>query len=920
MKKTIFTAIIIFICASAFSQVVNVGSAPNSGDGDNLRNSMIKINNKFYAVDDTLGIHLSRIQALRDSIRILRSAIAGAAVVTPTYASLVHQWTFEQNLLDQIGSLDGTASTNFSYATTEDGGNTYMANLNGVDKYVTLPYVDLTNTFAISFDYRSSGYTEGYRVLFTNDSIGDGITIYNNAVDGRIYVRTTFNGDTITARSDSVYTSYTIIHYLVNVNKSQGKVDIYAQGTEHTDIQYISTGFRTKGTARIGEDFSGNGYAYAYLDNLLIYTGELTSDDALTEYENSEYYYVAPVDTIAPFVTSAYVNDVDVGLITLSFNEIVNVDGMLSPLVTITQSDTAVTISSLSSDGAGNITFNTPDLTGGTVIVVNYTKPASGGIIDVAGNQAASFSDTITNNISLPSYSTFAFWPFDGNLNDSLGTYDGTAIGTPSYETTIVKSGAASIAIRDVGDGISLGTVDLGNEWTVVSWVYIPSPDPGTSVRPIIANTTGGATSDGYAIYISTYGLTDRKVLVQTGNGSSYLTAATGAGVIPYDTWTQVAVLVNRTTGTAQIRVNNVNQTVSNLIRQDFATSGTTYLGCRSTTNRLNGYMDVTQIYTQLLDSVDIDQLKTSPGEMLSGTPSVDTIPEPVGNKTILYQVDFDDDALGYYTYSDFHKDWDIYPAKDGYLWDNRRDSCQIVTVDGNRCMKATYPPDAVGSGSCGFQWTPGLPPGYDEIWFSYNLYFAPNFPWALGGKLPGLGGNPDNYTTGISNPLYTDGFQCGLMWGYGYGGQDDEGQPYFYLFHQDMPSLYGDSKRWGALGAYKMPTGQWINITVRFVMNTIKSGGGGNYDGIMEGFINGVLVGQYTNIRFRNYSNIDIDFMKIYSFFGGSGSQYAPGVYTYSLYYDFIVWKYDYGVDMPWGNTPSPAGRVISPPNYPRP
>lgn len=99
--------------------------------------------------------------------------------------------------------------------------------------------------------------------------------------------------------------------------------------------------------------------------------------------------------------------------------------------------------------------------------------------------------------------------------------------------------------------------------------------------------------------------------------------------------------------------------------------------------------------------------------------------------------------------------------------------------------------------------------------------------------------------------------------------------------------------------------------------MNTVRSdGSGGNYDGIMEGFVDGKLVASYTGLRFRNVSTVHIDKMKIYSFFGGSGSQYGAARDEWTLIDDVYLFTYANGVNVPRGNIPSKPGRTLQLPN----
>ncbi|HYW96152.1 MAG TPA: fibronectin type III domain-containing protein [Bacteroidales bacterium] len=277
----------------------------------------------------------------------------------------------------------------------------------------------------------------------------------------------------------------------------------------------------------------------------------------------------------------------------------------------------------------------------------------------------------------------------------------------------------------------------------------------------------------------------------------------------------------------------------------------------------------------------------------------------------IIFKQDFENDTPGLYDYNEWKQDWNS-PA-----YSNGLDRTYIVKTDaGSKVLQWNYPKGCVGSSSGGGQFEPENNAGADEIYMSYNIKFRPGFDWVLGGKLPGLKGGPDHYNPGGPTPAWGDGFSNGLMWGHGYGGQDDVGGLYFYTYYQDMPSVYGESRRWGKF-KFDTNSDHWYNVTIRMVMNTVKSdGSGGNHDGIMEGFIDGKLVASYTGLRFRNVSSIHIDKMKVYSFFGGSGSQYGAARDEWTLIDDVYLFTYADGVNVPRGNNPSPSGRILQLPN----
>ena len=277
----------------------------------------------------------------------------------------------------------------------------------------------------------------------------------------------------------------------------------------------------------------------------------------------------------------------------------------------------------------------------------------------------------------------------------------------------------------------------------------------------------------------------------------------------------------------------------------------------------------------------------------------------------IIFRQDFEDDTPGLYRRQEWRQDWNS-PA-----YANGLERTYIVRdSSGNRAMKWNYPKGSVGPSAGGGQFESPISEPGDEIYFSYNIKFKPGFNWAEGGKLPGLRGGSSTFSPGGPKPVWGDGFSNGLMWGHGYGRQDDYGGVYFYTYYQDMQGLYGESRRWDRFRIQTEPE-RWYNITIRMVMNTIrKDGSGGNYDGIMEGFIDGKLVASYTGFRFRNVSSVHIDKMKIYSFFGGSGAQYAAIRDEWSMIDDIYLFTYARGASVIRGNIPSPPGRVLKLPN----
>jgi hypothetical protein len=150
--------------------------------------------------------------------------------------------------------------------------------------------------------------------------------------------------------------------------------------------------------------------------------------------------------------------------------------------------------------------------------------------------------------------------------------------------------------------------------------------------------------------------------------------------------------------------------------------------------------------------------------------------------------------------------------------------------------------------------------------------------------------------------PDYSDGFSVRMIWG-------AKGELIFYVYHQDQKSIYGDGSMWNN---FKFVTGQWYNITFRIVLNTVNDNVGSN-DGILEGFIDGKLMIQLTNFRFRNYENINIDNIYNCSFFGGNDESFASQRDEWIDVDNFLVYRYSNDVlDVPRGQETSSWSKTL--------
>lgn len=286
----------------------------------------------------------------------------------------------------------------------------------------------------------------------------------------------------------------------------------------------------------------------------------------------------------------------------------------------------------------------------------------------------------------------------------------------------------------------------------------------------------------------------------------------------------------------------------------------------------------------------------------------------------VIYQQDFEDNSVGGYTMNDWNKDWP------GAYHTDRIEECDIAQdhndpVNSSKTLQYNFPEGTISPWNGGGQWFFNFPK-QDEVYISYDLMFMAGFEFQKGGKLPSaIGGD---FST--DKPTGYDGFTAGLMFKSG-------GNVAFYCYWPDqMLEQGGTSFAWGvdnyptdyflpssvnysyASGdvSYCIP-GKWHNITYRIVMNTINSAGTGNYDGILEGYFDGNLVGQVTHMLFRHTSSIGTDCMRMYSFFGGGDASYNTPKDEWMRVDNVLIYAFKDNIDVPRGQKLSPTSRKIN-------
>lgn len=205
-----------------------------------------------------------------------------------------------------------------------------------------------------------------------------------------------------------------------------------------------------------------------------------------------------------------------------------------------------------------------------------------------------------------------AHWPFEegnGSTTEdiSINTFDGSLLNGTLFSSDR-KIGDYSIQFDGTNDYVDVGAIDLGAEFTLSFWVKIPIGV--SSLRTLIANTGGGEYKDGFKLFVNTYGTTDRKLILETANGSVYDNAGTSTGIFTYGQWNHIAATVSRTSGSCDIYYNGIDATVDGSIRNDFATANILNLGrMTNSVAYLNGYLDDVRIYDHQLNATEIGEI-----------------------------------------------------------------------------------------------------------------------------------------------------------------------------------------------------------------------------------------------------------------------------------------------------------------------
>jgi hypothetical protein len=224
-----------------------------------------------------------------------------------------------------------------------------------------------------------------------------------------------------------------------------------------------------------------------------------------------------------------------------------------------------------------------------------------------------------------------AHYTFDGNVNDSAGSNNGTAVGVPAYDT-----GKFSQAIRldgvddyvDCGSGASL---NIAGSVTISAWIKLSALGLDQKIAGNQDNTTGG-----YKFAVFTNNRVEFEIRTSAGAGTLNRGVAGGTVLTP-GVWYHVVGVYSQG--------NYIRAYVNGVLDRELATTsvlgtstGTLKIGCEpytTTAGLFNGLIDEVQVYKTALSAGQI--------AWLAGYTSVLSIPADLRQDNV---IDFKDFAV----------------------------------------------------------------------------------------------------------------------------------------------------------------------------------------------------------------------------------------------------------------------------------
>jgi hypothetical protein len=215
---------------------------------------------------------------------------------------------------------------------------------------------------------------------------------------------------------------------------------------------------------------------------------------------------------------------------------------------------------------------------------------------DAAGNASLYAPASVTTVSSL-----VVRYRFENNGNDSVGSYNLTAGGSPTYSSSITKEGAYSVSFNGSSYLCNNSTsISVPSGMTVSAWVYCSN----LSNYPSVINVYGTVDDEDYCYYLAFY--TDCISL-----DDYYCVAQRGACDLASSTWYHVAFTMDANKNLV-LYLNGSAIASSDSATYYLSTIRKVAIGMRENDLYWNGYIDDVRIYDKVLSASEIAALYAS--------------------------------------------------------------------------------------------------------------------------------------------------------------------------------------------------------------------------------------------------------------------------------------------------------------------
>jgi hypothetical protein len=215
----------------------------------------------------------------------------------------------------------------------------------------------------------------------------------------------------------------------------------------------------------------------------------------------------------------------------------------------------------------------------------------------------------------------FAHYKFEQNITDTEGSYNGTAVGTPTYQTYSGFGGYVTYGLSS-SNYFTLPSIAYGDHFSITWRLLVDDGWLLDADRCIIDGITGTGFGNGFEVIFNGGGAATITVLTANGSGDFAIATSSNASLSDLTIY-NFAVVVNRASGTCKIYANGTDITsASNEVRTDFG--NTRAVSVCNEINGLWGYtafphqFDELQLYNVELTSTEVTWQQSNPNTIVT--------------------------------------------------------------------------------------------------------------------------------------------------------------------------------------------------------------------------------------------------------------------------------------------------------------